>query len=762
MEKPGSSLIQIRNERLEKVRKLKELGINPYPSTSNKKKNNLEIIDNFNKLEGKATTVAGRLMSFREHGKLAFGHIQDQTGKLQLYIREDELNATSSKNQTIGFGDLNLIDVGDIVEATGTITKTQRGEISILVSELKILTKSIRPLPAKHEGIKDKETLFRQRYLDMIMNPEKKWRFEARAKIEFAIREFLNSKGFLEIKTPIIQPLYGGGTAKPFTTHVNALDVDYYMAISHELYLKRLIISGFENVYNIVGYFRNEGIDRTHNPEFSMLETMTAFHNYEYNMDLIEEMYKYIGNKVFGKTVFNIRGHEIDFGKKWPRIMMIDAVKKYTYIDFDRIKSLTQAHKVLDDLKITEKPDTIGECMVKVFEERVEEHLIEPTFIYGHPVEISPLAKRMDSDSRFVERFEIFIGGIEGGDNWTELNDPVELFDRFKDQMKQRDKGVDEFHPMDIEFIEAMEYGMPPTTGLGPGIERLTMMFTETEYIDDVTFFPLQKPAQVTKLQKEIYGEEYLVNNSSNENNIEIENKYDINNVPISNLIKVDKDITKNYPGLKTGYLELEDINISKRTPELEKIIRRLEKQVKKKFKTKADIKSSEILDGFRIVYEESGVDPRKRLNSAESLIRRIVDNKGIYEINNLVDLYNSLSASLELPMAAYDLDQINGVISLSLAKGGEKILRIGEKDEIELDKGEIVYKDSDGVICMDFNYRDANRTKITDSTKKAVILVDGHQDIAIEEIRDALIQLASYIDTLNIAKIKSYGLVEA
>lgn len=757
MDQVKSSLAQIRKERINKVEKLKKLGINPYPSKSNRSHKAIAINKDYSSNEGKEVVVAGRLMSFREHGKLAFGHIQDQSGQIQLYIRTDELSETSSTSQTIGFDDLGLLDVGDIVEASGIVTKTKRGEISVLVSELRLLTKSIRPLPAKHEGIKDKETLFRQRYLDMIMNPEKRWRFEKRAEIEFAIRKFLNSKGFLEIKTPIIQPLYGGGTAMPFKTHVNALDVDYYMAISHELYLKRLIIAGFENVYNIVGYFRNEGIDRTHNPEFSMLETMTAFKNYEYNMNLTEELYRHIANTVFGKTKFKVRGHEVDFANKWPRIKMIDAVKEHTLIDFNEVKTLDKAHQILAEMKIEERPASIGECMVLVFEERVEEHLIQPTFIYGHPVEISPLAKRMDSDPRFVERFEVFIGGVEGGDNWTELNDPVELFERFKHQIEQRDRGAEEFHPMDIDFIEAMEYGMPPTTGLGPGIERLVMMFTETEYIDDVTFFPLLKPAQVTKVQREIYGSEYL-EEQEEDSNVE-EEKFDLEAIKKDDSFAiVSKDIEEEFPGLKFGYLIIEGLDIRESSSDIQKLKSHIEPLVKAKYPKKVDIKESESLKGFRIVYDESGVDPRSRLNSSEALIRRVVDGKGLYEINNLVDVYNITSAELELPMAAYDLNQIHGQITLRLAKDGEEILRIGEKEPKKLDEGEIVYSDEKGIICMDFNYRDADRTKITKDTKNTILFVDGHQDTSEEEIMKALEILAGRIDHLLDAKIKVYG----
>lgn len=502
-----SSLKELRDERLKKVSELRKLGINPYPSKSHRTHGASEIVENFSALSGKDVKVSGRLMSIREHGGVVFGDLADATGKIQLYIKKENLIQTDYGRQCIGFVNLNLLDVGDIVEAGGVVTETKRGEKSIEVKTLRMLAKSIRPLPDKHEGLKDPELLSRKRYLDLIMNPEKKWRFQKAAELTFAIREFLNKKGFLEIKTPILQPLYGGGTAKPFKTHSNILDVDFYLAISHELYLKRLITAGFENVYNIVGYFRNEGIDRTHNPEFTMLETMSAFKNYEDGMNFIEEMYREVTQKVFGTTKFDVKGEKVDFAKPWKRISMTEAVNEFTKIDFSKIKSLEEAQNEVRRLGYEKgMPQTIGECLVVAFETKVESKLIQPTFVTSHPVEISPLAKASDSDLRYAERFEIYIGGIEGGDNWTELNDPQELLARFRDQAKRREGGNEEAHPFDIEFIEMMEYGMPPTSGLGPGIERLAMLLTGTDRIDDVLFFPMLKPAPLTDQQREIYG----------------------------------------------------------------------------------------------------------------------------------------------------------------------------------------------------------------------------------------------------------------
>lgn len=469
------------------------MGINPYPSQSLRTHYAGSVISDYEELENQSVTVAGRLMSWRSHGALTFGHIQDQTGRIQLYLRQDTLKATDAAEAIIGYSDLNLLDVGDFVEATGTVTKTKRGEISVLGNSLRLLTKSIRPLPDKWAGLKDREAILRRRYLDTTINPENKRNFEVVSRMLFAIRAFLDSRGFLEFQTPVLQPQYGGGTAKPFITHVNALDCDMYLAISHELYLKRLIAAGFDKVYTIGRYFRNEGIDRSHHPEFSMIETMTAYENYEYNMNLIEDLFRYIAETVFNKTEFSVRGHTIDFGAAWKRISMADAVLGETGIDFRKIDSIEEANAHLQSLGIRERQESVGLALAKAFEEKVEQTLISPTFIFGHPMDISPLAKPMDSDPRFAERFEIFIAGMECGDNWSEQNDPVALLERWKSRYKSQTED-DEFHPLDYDFIEVLEYGIPPTTGIGPGIERMAMIFTGEENIDNVIFFPMMKP----------------------------------------------------------------------------------------------------------------------------------------------------------------------------------------------------------------------------------------------------------------------------
>ncbi|MEI6782086.1 MAG: lysine--tRNA ligase [Verrucomicrobiota bacterium] len=499
-----NTLTEIRNVRLGKAAALRNLGLNPYPSRSRRTHYAKAILDDFPGHDGKSVTVAGRLMSWRKQGALAFGHVQDQTGRIQLFLRRQLVQPTAAAEGILGYSDLNLLDLGDVVEATGKVVRTERGEVSVLVETLRLLTKSIRPLPDQWSGLKDRELVLRKRYLDLILDPKPHERFAAISRMVAAIRSFLNGRGFLEFTTPIIQPQYGGGTAKPFKTHVNALGCDMYLAISHELYLKRLIVAGFDKVYTIGRYFRNEGIDRSHHPEFSMVETMTAYENYEYNMNLIEDLFRHIATTAFGRTQFNVRGHVIDFSRPWRRVSMAEAVKEKTGVDFREIKTVDEANARLVALGIKEPQPSVGEALVKAFE-GVEPDLIQPTLVYGHPVEISPLAKPLADAPRYVERFEIFIAGMECGDNWSEQNDPAHLLATWQKAYRAEDRDSGKFHTLDFDFIEALEYGMPPTTGIGPGVERMAMIFTEQEIIDDVIFFPMMRPS-VSPVNASIYG----------------------------------------------------------------------------------------------------------------------------------------------------------------------------------------------------------------------------------------------------------------
>jgi len=501
----SSPLVLIRDARLTKISTLRSLGLNPYRATSARTHYIAPLLAEYEAHEGQTVTVAGRLLAWRKQGAMAFGNILDQSGNIQLLLKRQDVLPTDAATGALGYAELNLLDIGDIVEATGVVGKSQRGEISVIVKQLRILTKSLRPLPDQWSGMKDRELILRKRYLDTILDPASKARFESVARMIQAIRDFLRDRGFLEFPTPNIQPQYGGGTAKPFLTHVNALGCDMYLSIAHELYLKRLIVAGYDKVYTIGRCFRNEGIDRSHHPEFSLVETMSAYENYEFNMNLIEDMFRYVAQTAFGRTQFKVNEHAIDFAPAWRRVSMAQATLEITGRDFRTCPSVEEANAWLKELGVHERAPSIGEALAFAFAHKVEPTLIQPTLLFGHPIEISPLSKPMPEDPRYCERFEIFIAGMECGDNWSEQNDPIQLLETWRKAYKPEDRDSGEFHPLDFDFVEAMEYGMPPTTGIGPGIERMAMIFTEHENIDDVIFSPLMRP-YISQVNRVIYN----------------------------------------------------------------------------------------------------------------------------------------------------------------------------------------------------------------------------------------------------------------
>jgi len=500
-----ATISQIRNTRINKVTKLLELGINPYPSDSKKEYANREIVENFGSFEGKVVTVAGRLMSWREHGNIIFAHIQDQSGRIQLFIKEKELEKTSPDKQTIGFDNLNLLDVGDFIQATGTTVKTLSGEVSVTPKEIKILTKSIMPLPSIWHGLKDIEERYRKRYLDMLLNDQVSKRLQSRSQIITAIRHFFDERGFLEVETPTLQPIYGGGFARPFITHHNALDTDFYLRISDEMYLKRLIVGGFQKVYEITKVFRNEGVDHDHNPEFTMFEAQIAFEDYNYGMDIVEELIEYVALKTTGGTEVSFGEHKLNFQRPWKRLKLTEAIKEYTGQDPESWKTEKEAKTAVKSMGIREeklkelsKMTKLGEVISFAFEEAVEEKLIQPTIVYDYPIEVSPLSKKC-KDERFTQRFEIFAAGMELGNNYTELNDPIDLKQRFIEEKEREKAGFDEAHQTDYDYLEAIEHGFPPTCGLGIGVDRLVMILTGAQSIKEVIAFPTLKPKDINE-----------------------------------------------------------------------------------------------------------------------------------------------------------------------------------------------------------------------------------------------------------------------
>lgn len=482
---------QIRREKLEK---LKSIGKNPFDVLKCDVTHHTdEIIDNFEKLEGKSVDIAGRVMSNRDMGKASFCDVQDRNGRIQVYVKKDEVgeeNYDLFKNY----------DIGDIVSIKGNVFKTRRGEISVHVKEIQLICKSLQPLPEKFHGLKDTDLRYRQRYLDLIVNPEVRDTFIKRTKIISAVRRFLDDRGYLEVETPILSTIASGAAARPFLTKSNALDIELYLRIATELYLKRLIVGGFERVYDIGKNFRNEGIDIRHNPEFTMIELYEAYTDYHGMMELMENMIAYVCEEVLGTTKVTYQGTEIDFTPPWNRITMKEAVKKYGDIDFNQIKTDEEAREVAkkfkleDELKKKLKDCTKGDIMNAAFEVFAEEHLIQPTFLMDYPVEISPLTKKKIDDPTMTERFEAFVFGRELGNAYSELNDPIDQLERFEQQAREMELGDDEAYAFDEDFMNSLEVGMPPTGGLGIGIDRLIMFLTDAYSIRDVLLFPTMKP----------------------------------------------------------------------------------------------------------------------------------------------------------------------------------------------------------------------------------------------------------------------------
>ena len=482
-----SELLQLRRD---KLGELQQNGQDPYQVTKyDVTAHSQEIITHFEEMEGQEVSVAGRLMSKRVMGKASFSHVQDQQGQIQIYVRRDDLG-----DEPYAFFK-KMVDVGDIVGVAGKVFKTQKGEVSIHVERLELLSKSLKVLPEKYHGLKDVELRYRQRYLDLIVNPEVKDTFIKRTQIISEVRRVLDSKGFLEVETPVLHAQAGGASARPFITHHNSLDIDMYMRIALELHLKRLIVGGFERVYEIGRVFRNEGIDIRHNPEFTLLELYQAYTDVYGMMDITEEIFRSVAHKVCGSGKVRYGELEVDFDQPFERISMVDAVKKYVGVDFTQVETLEQARALAKEYHIEyEERHGKGDILNLFIEEFVEEKLQQPTFLMNHPVDISPLAKRCPDKPDYTERFELFIGGAEYANAFSELNDPIDQRKRFEHQAELKAAGDEEATGVDEDFLNALEYGMPPTGGLGIVMDRMIMLMTNSASIRDVLLFPAMKP----------------------------------------------------------------------------------------------------------------------------------------------------------------------------------------------------------------------------------------------------------------------------
>ena len=492
-----ATIDDLRKTRIDKLEALRKLGIDPYPASVVRDHTVIQA----RQMEGQKVAITGRIVGMRGHGKLSFWDIQDGTEKIQIVLKADVCQAKA-------FSIVTYFDIGDFVAVQGNVGKTQVGEVSVFAENLQMLTKTLLPLPDQWHGLKDVEERYRKRYLDTILNSEVKNRLEMRSKIIDSIRDFLTDRGYLEVETPTLQPVYGGGFARPFSTHHNELDANFYLRISDEMYLKRMIVGGFDGVFEITKVFRNEGVDHDHNPEFTMFEAQIAYKVYAFGKDIIEEIVEQTALKVLGKTKVNYQGIDIDVKRPWVRLRMVESIEKYTGVDPLSWKTLEEAKQSLQTMEIgqsklkeLDKFRTIGECIAFAFEEVVEEKLIQPTIIYDYPVENSPLAKKC-ADPRFTQRFEMFAFGSELGNNYTELNDPMDLHKRFVEEKKREEAGFDEAHQTDYDYLTAIEHGFPPTCGIAIGIDRLTMLLTNAKSIKEVIVFPTLRPEVKTSREE--------------------------------------------------------------------------------------------------------------------------------------------------------------------------------------------------------------------------------------------------------------------
>jgi len=714
----------LRDDRLKKLKKIREIGWKPYPSSYDKK----QMIGKTRDMEGQLVKTAGKLFSFRTHGNIAFADLKDESGKIQLFFKKDVLGEENYKR-------LSLLDIGDYVGVEGTVTKTTAGELSIVATSYTLLCKSLEQLPHEWFGLKDTEQRFRQRYLDLLLNPEVRDRFNTRTKILRFIREYLDGLNFWEVETPIFHPLYGGTNAKPFTTHYNALGQDMYLRIAFELYLKRLISGGYERVYEIGRVFRNEGFDRTHSPEFTMIEWYEAYADYHRVMDVTEGLFKHLAQKLNGTYKMNIDDKEIDLSGKWPRISMTDIMKKVLDLDVDsatqeELLAYCSTHKI--ELIGGE---TKGQLIFAIFEHTIPEKLIEPTWIIDYPEDVSPLSKNHRSKPGWVERFEGYIAGKEICDGWSELTDPIIQRQRFENDQKASRKDKSEAQHVDEDFLTSMEFGMPPLGGIGIGIERLTMFFTNTWAIREIMLFP------TLKIEKKAKPHASLPTLTEN--------------APLT----IDAEVKKIFPTVQVGVAILKNISVKKDDAKLQVLIGSLVEELQNV--NPESLKDSKEILSYRKLYKAMGIGWHSRRPSPEALLRRVMQKKGLYTVNTCVDAANAVVLRNKVSVGVFDLDKIKAPTKLRFGKSDDAILLLGNEETTPIGEKELTYVDATGPYNLDYNYRDTKRTAVSENTKNLLINVDGIFDIDRKLVEKTLQEVVEIIKEYCGGEIELIGIVE-
>lgn len=728
-----------RQRRLDAIKKLRELGVNSYPARAEKDYSNAHVREHYSELEGKQITLAGRLMAKREHGKLIFGDLQDQSGKIQILIRMDLLEENLTES-FLGWNHLQYIDVGDFIQVSGEINKTQAGEITIFVKQLKLLTKTIRPLPNTFD---DKEQRFRRRYLDFTMNPERKKLFERKAKFWQVSREYMNKKGFMEMETPVLELVTGGADAKPFITHHNALDQDFYLRISSELYQKRLIGAGFEKIFVLGPNFRNEGIDDEHLQEYYQLEWYWAYADYRDNMELVRDLFRHVAQGVYGTTKFQTRSHSFDLSDDWTEIDYAGVIKEKYNVDIfqtpdEKIKKILDHHGV--DLTGAVNRNRLIDNLWKLIRKTIS----GPAFLVKQPMFISPLAKSIPEKPELTERFQIIIAGSELGNGYSEINDPIDQLNRFLDQQKMRDQGDEEAQMLDVDYVEMLEYGMPPTSGYGHS-ERVFWFFEDVTAREG-TLFPQMKH-ETEEITKKIY-----------KGQVNFIEKTHFANLNRPDLLSIDGQVAQKWPSINVGFAIIRDVKIRKENAELEQQKKDLH-EILSILTTEEIGKYPEILS-YRKLYKEIGIDWHSRRPSPEALLRRIALKKGLYTINTCVDTYNLVVMKHRVSVGAFDLDHIEFPTILRLAKEGEEILLLGDTEPTKYKAGEIAYFDKRGGYNIDYNYRDGQKTAVTTDTTNIMINVDGIHEITRAQVERSLKETIENITRHCGGKVEIAGII--
>ena len=704
-------LEQLREIRIDKLKKLRELGIDPYPSKSTIKR--ISCKKSRERKIGENVEIAGRITGLRDFGKLCFLDITDESGSIQISVKSENLKKSDVEVYK-------LFDIGDFIEASGKLFKTKSGEVTVEVFEIKLLSKSVRPFPSKHFGIQDEEERYRQRYVDLAMNSELKDLFRKKALFWNTIREFLRNEGFLEVETPVLENATGGADATPFVTHHQALDIDVYLRISMgELWQKRLMVAGFEKTFEIGRQFRNEGLSREHLQDYTQMEFYWAYANYEDSMALVEKMYKEVAKKTFGTLKFKIGEHNVNFDKKWERLDYVDTVKKGTGIDITK-STEDDLKKKLKELTVKFSESDKKGRLIDLLWKTVRKEISGPAFLVGHPVEVSPLAKRIPGREGYTERYQIILAGSEMGNGYSELNDPIDQAERFEKQQKMRDEGDDEAQMHDEDFVRALEYGMPPVTGFRVS-ERL-FSFLADKSVRECVLFPLLKPEGFVKQNTKI-----------SHGSLENDDKYSI-----SSAVKSD------FPGILYAYTIVKDVDIAKSNPELEA----LKKKVTTDFEDMKleDIDSISPISSYRELFTATGTDLHSKRPSPDALLRRIVQGKGLYNVNTAVDAYNLAVLETSVGLGGFDFDKIAEPVTLRYSQAGEKMRLLGDDKVTTLRDKQIVYSDANQPITVDMNYRDIDETKITLKTKNIILFADGAPGISENEVVEALEKGMDYI----------------